>query len=307
MEKQHQILCKSIITLLQEQRDKVISAGTYSSVLSVKYEAKVASLVGESCLIDCQLNGQVTSLLLDTGARVSIIDIEDLKNYHSNTVVRSLDEILDDCDSFRVQWGNTADIPSTGWVDMIVTIRKENNCGSEHVPFLVTTEKLQQPILGFNAIKVIMDAQKNTQALVKMFSMLFKSSNTDKLKQFVHLIQEPFNDKQALVKVRGKNVIIPAGRTVQVTCKEDVGFMKVKRAMLFQPGEINVPGLQYAETVVMLKSSTNNRFKIPVVNDYSKDVILHKNTQLGYLEPNKSIVPLQVEERVQPVVNTISR
>ena len=61
------------------------------------------------------------------------------------------------------------------------------------------------------------------------------------------------------------------------------------------------------ETVVMLKSSTNNCFKIPVVNDYSKDVILHKNTQLGYLEPNKSIVPLQVEERVQPVVNTISR
>ena len=292
MEKQHQILCKSIITLLKEQRDKVISAGTYSSVLSVKYEAKVASLVGESCLIDCQLNGQVTSLLLDTGARVSIIDIEDLKNYHSNTVVRSLDEILDDCDSFRVQWGNTADIPSTGWVDMIVTIRKENNCGSEHVPFLVTTEKLQQPILGFNAIKVIMDAQKNTQALVKMFSMLFKSSNTDKVKQCVHLIQEPFNDKQALVKVRGKNVIIPAGGIVQVPCKADVGFVKVKRAMLFQPGEINVPeGLQYAETVVMLKSSTNNCFKIPVVNDYSKDVILHKNTQLGYLEPNKSIVP----------------
>ena len=116
-------------------------AGTYSSVLSAKDEAKVASLVGESCLINCQLNGQVTSLLLDTGAQVSIIDIEDLKNYHSNTVVRSLDEILDDCDSFRVQWGNTADIPFTGWVDMIVTIGEESNCRSVHVPFLVT-EKL---------------------------------------------------------------------------------------------------------------------------------------------------------------------
>ena len=44
-------------------------AGTYSSVLSVKDEAKVASLVGESCLIDCQLNGQITSLLLDTGLK----------------------------------------------------------------------------------------------------------------------------------------------------------------------------------------------------------------------------------------------
>ena len=297
MEKQHQILCKSIITLLQEQRDKVISAGTYSSVLSVKYEAKVASLVGESCLIDCQLNGQVTSLLLDTGARVSIIDIEDLKNYHSNTVVRSLDEILDDCDSFRVQWGNTADIPITGWGDMIVTIGEESNCGSVHVPFLVTTEKLQQPILGFNAIKVIMDAQKNTEALVKMFSMLFRSSNTNNVKQFVYLIQERSDDKQALVRVRGKNVIIPAGRIVQVPCKTDVGFVKVERAMLFQPGEIDVPeGLQYAETVVMLKSSTNNYFKIPVANESSKDVILHKNTQLGYLEPSNQLFPCKLKK-----------
>ena len=65
---------------------------------------------------------------------------------------------------------------------MIVTIGEENNWGSVHVPFLVTTEKLQQPILGFNAIKVTMDGQKNTEALVKRFSMLFKSSNTDNAK-----------------------------------------------------------------------------------------------------------------------------
>ena len=91
-------------------------AGTYSSVLSVRDEAKVTSLVGESCLIDCQLNGQVTSLLLDTGAQMSVIDMEDLKNYHLNTVVRSLEEILDAFDSFRVQWEDTADIPFKGWV-----------------------------------------------------------------------------------------------------------------------------------------------------------------------------------------------
>ena len=136
--------------------------------------------------------------------------------------------------------------------------------------------------------------------------MLFKSSNTDNVKKLVQLIEETSDDKQALVRVKGKNVITPAGRIVQVPCKPDVGFLKVKKAMLFQPGEIDVPeGLQYAETVVLLKSSTNNYFKMPVVNDCRKDVILHKNTQLGYLEPIKSIAPLNIEERVQPVVNTI--
>ena len=78
------------------------------------------------------------------------------------------------------------------------------------------------------------------------------------------------------------------------------------KGLLFQPGEIGVPeGLQYAEAAVILKSSTNNYFKIPVVNNSSKDVILHKSTQLVYLEIIKPIVPLQVEERVQPVVNPI--
>ena len=55
----------------------------------------------------------------------------------------------------------------------------------------------------------------------------------------------------------------------------------------------------------MLKSNARNYFKIPVVNDSRKDVILHKNTEIGYLESIKSLVPLQVEERVKPVVNTI--
>ena len=105
-------------------------AGTYSSVLSVKDEAKVESLVGESCLIDCQLNSQITSLLLDTWAQSSVHHRHRrFEKYHPNIVVRALDEILDDCHSFRVQWGNTADIPFTGWVDMIVTLEKKTTAG----------------------------------------------------------------------------------------------------------------------------------------------------------------------------------
>ena len=112
------------------------------------------------------------------------------------------------------------------------------------------------------------------------------------------MIQEPSDDKQALVRVKAKNVIIPAGRIVQVACKADVGFVKEKEAMLFQPGEVDVSErLQYVETVLILKPSTNNYFEMPVINDSDKDVMFHKNTQLGYLEFIKSIVLLQFEER----------
>ena len=57
-------------------------ARIYSSVLAVRDKAKVASTVCESCLIDCQLNCLVTSLLLKTRSQVSIIDMKGLKNYH---------------------------------------------------------------------------------------------------------------------------------------------------------------------------------------------------------------------------------
>ena len=111
------------------------------------------------------------------------------------------------------------------------------------------------------------------------------------------MIQQPSDDKQGLVRVRDKNVIIRAGGILQVPCKTDVGFVKVKRAMLFQPGEIDVPeGLQYAGTVVMQKSSTNSYFKIPVVNESSKDVVLHKNTEFGYLEPSNQLFPCKLKK-----------
>ena len=57
----------------------------------------------------------------------------------------------------------------------------------------------------------------------------------------------------------------------------------------------------------MLKLSANNYFKIPVVSDSNKETKTqkHKNTQLGYQEFIKLFVSLQVEEKEQPVVNTI--
>ena len=37
--------------------------------------------------------------------QVCIIYMEDFENYNSDTVVTSLEQILDDYDSFCVQWG----------------------------------------------------------------------------------------------------------------------------------------------------------------------------------------------------------
>ena len=70
--------------------------------------------------------------------------------------ISKMEEILDSCDKLRVQWGNQAEIPLVGWVDITFELRGHGNEESKRlqIPFLVIKEALQQLILGFNAIKV---------------------------------------------------------------------------------------------------------------------------------------------------------
>ena len=55
---------------------------TYSTTLTVNENRAVASLVGERCFLNCYLNDHPSILLLDSGAQVSIINIEEFaKNF----------------------------------------------------------------------------------------------------------------------------------------------------------------------------------------------------------------------------------
>ena len=50
------------------------------------------------------------------------------------------------------------------------------------------------------------------------------------------------------------------------------------------------------QKVLMLKPGINNYFKVAVVNDSSRVIVLKKNQKLRYLEYVNFIVPLEVKE-----------
>ena len=114
--KQHQRLCQSISDLQQQHRYKILKAGTYSTTLTVNENRAVASLIGELCLLNCYLNDQPSTLLLNSGAQVSIINIEEFVKNFPDVKIQHISSILDDYDSIRVQWGDDQDIPFEGWV-----------------------------------------------------------------------------------------------------------------------------------------------------------------------------------------------
>ena len=54
-------------------RERVDQSSLFNSSWSQYGREKVAGLVGENCLVKCMANKNPTVMLLDTGARVSIV------------------------------------------------------------------------------------------------------------------------------------------------------------------------------------------------------------------------------------------
>ena len=92
-------------------------------------------------------------MLLDAGAQVSIVSKSYLTKNYPELTVKPLKEILENGDSFRVQWGSSTQIPFLGWTSLNVQVGDETNSATLDVPYLVTSGEVEYPILGFNTIR----------------------------------------------------------------------------------------------------------------------------------------------------------
>ena len=116
--KQHQVLCKAISQLVSKRKEKIYKAGVYSATLAASERDQVVQLIGEKCLLNCKMNGIKIKFLLDTRAQVSLIPKAWLNTHLNEHKISKIEEILDPCDKLRVQWGNQAETPFVGWVDI---------------------------------------------------------------------------------------------------------------------------------------------------------------------------------------------
>ena len=145
-------------------------------------------------------------------------------------------------------------------------------------------DHLQHPIVGFNVVKIIAESQPEC-SLIKMFQSAIDIEDEEKLKAFVGTWTVAEEDSDTTAKIRANNIIIPAGKLVQIPCKADIGVIEKRRPIIFQQHEIQLPeGTDCNDSVVTLKNRAQNYFKIPVSNSASHDITLKKNTVVGCLE-----------------------
>ena len=89
--------------------------------------------------------------------------------------------------------------------------------------------------------------------------------------------------------MKGKGIVIPADKLVQVNCKADEG-----RQMIFNSSNEEIlEGLQCANTVVYLRKSIKIYFKIELVNNCNHYIFLRKYTRIGHLDYVSSVISLE--------------
>ena len=178
-------LCQSIAALEEQRQERIDQSCLFNSSLSQHGREKVVGLVGEKCLVKCIANKNATVMLLDTGAQVSIVSKSYLTKNSPELTVKG---ILENGDSFRVQWGNSTPIPFLGWTSLNVQVGDETNSATLDVPYLVTSGEIEYPILGFNAIREIVRINNDTQMLKKIFENVFNSTDHQKIDSLVNFI-----------------------------------------------------------------------------------------------------------------------
>ena len=111
------------------------------------------------------------------------------------------------------------------------------------MPFLVTSETLDYPIVGYNVIQEIIDRDSeessvNSSNIVDCLKASFVSEvKTDKVNTLVNLIKCSKSAEFCQVKTVKKNVIIPKKSAAKVTFNANTGTQPAKIPVLFEPEE----------------------------------------------------------------------
>ena len=159
--------------------------------------------------------------MLDTGAQVSIVSKQFLDVNFPSLQVKEIRELLGQNDKLNLAAANGTSIPYTGWIDICLTFGNEQQESTEiSVPFLVTEADIDYPIDGYNVIvEVINNGSDAIGGLSDLMKDSFRSSKDEDVKQFVNFIQTQEPSEICSLKSSRKDILIPSGKSVKVSCR----------------------------------------------------------------------------------------
>ncbi|KAJ8047844.1 hypothetical protein HOLleu_06955 [Holothuria leucospilota] len=158
-----------------------------------------------------------TTALWDTGAQVSLVSEEWVKQHLPQTLVRPMEDLLDS-EGLRLNTATGTPIGFQGWIEVKFQIPNATLTGDEIiVPMLVTEEILETPIIGYNVIEEMAQrgSMKSTQ---KQFCKLLPQMSYPQVNKLVNMLQTVDSEEMSTVKTKRNSVKVMAGETIIVRC-----------------------------------------------------------------------------------------
>ena len=188
---EHKLLCQAISQLSNSESREFKDPACVSHLTPTEH-AKVIDPIGKKCIAKCLLNDCEIDILWDTGAQVSIIPVKSLHEHLGSIAIRLLSELPET--SLKLTVVNGTQIPYIGWVDVRLTLTPSSSNSNQVelvAPFLVTSESLDCPILGYNAIEELV---RNDQNPIPTVYESFPGEDKAKLDALVNFIQSTSSD-----------------------------------------------------------------------------------------------------------------
>ena len=295
------VYTENVKSIIGDSNDKLL----YQSHISDKNN-RIIKLIGKICTITCFLQNTQQKALFDTGAQVSVISENHLRNSFPREKVRDISELLGSDANLDLKTANGSALPYIGYVVLLFSF-KEGEPGIK-VPMLVTNSILDLPIIGYNVLEEIITSPRNDfRHLLASLQFSLNQDREEDITTLINVIREAKDERPPCVKTSKHKVIIPKHSTLKVNCRTNLEPVSKDSMFLFEPNDIETwpEGLEIMQELILLRQN-DNRISVRVHNSTSRDLPLKGRLEIGRLEQIRSVTELQVKQKTTMEENSVN-
>ena len=198
-----------------EKRNKVKICNIRKPVNS-GLKNRLVKLIGSKPLFLCKLDGEEWKVLWDCGSQVCVVDSDWLCAHAPDAVLQPISDFLDNGEKIEFLAANNTEVPMLGAVVLQFTLGSV----TFPVPFVVTSSKIAQPIIGFNVMEHVICMGKPDTIVSSLQKSLGSHIAVGTINVMVDLISRNFEDSDCVGLLKAtKNVNIPAGGVARLKCR----------------------------------------------------------------------------------------
>ena len=189
---------------------------------------------------------------------------------------------------------NGSSIPYHGSVKLEFCVTPEKQ--SLIVPFLVTKDNMDLPLIDYNVIEEHLGFKNNDTNLSTLMAC-FPTTKRSNVEALVNFIQSASEQDLCSVKTSKRDIVIPEGECLKIPCRVSHGPIDQIIPVSFEPEETSLwpSGLTFNETLLSVNPGKSNQVHIEAINTTNHDIVLPNQTLIGRLQLVQSVTPVEMK------------